>query len=167
MAEKVHANVALIVAMANNGVIGSRGGTPWYLPADLRHFKEVTMGHAIIMGRISYLSIGRLLPGRRSIIISRDTSFEVPGADIARSIDEALKLVKVEPKTFVIGGAEIFRQMLPYAATLHVTYVHADIPGDVVFRFNPDEWYETGCENHKVDEQNPYPYSFVTYQRRT
>ncbi|MDO8584898.1 MAG: dihydrofolate reductase [bacterium] len=158
--------LSFIVALDNRRGIGLKNGLPWTLPADLRHFKEVTMGHPIIMGRKTHESIGRALPGRKNIIITRQKDFVAPGCEVVQSFDEALVRAG-EGEVFVIGGGEIFAAVLPRAQKLYVTEVNHAFQADVYFpEFNKNEWREVSREPHAADEKNPYAYSFVVYERR-
>jgi dihydrofolate reductase len=161
--------VALIVAMADDRVIGRAGGLPWHLPADLAHFKKITMGHAIVMGRKTYESIGRPLPGRQTVVLTRQHDFAAaPTVIVAADLDQALQRVADDDEIFVVGGAEVYRQALPRAERIYVTRVHARVDGDVHFPdFDVRQWQlvdETHCE---VDDRNPLPYSFQVFQRAT
>ena len=160
--------VSLIVAAADNGVIGRRNELPWRLSADLRRFKELTMGHAIIMGRKTYESIGRPLPGRRMIIITRQPTFAAPSAEVVGSLDDALAAAvqQGEDEAFIIGGAEIFAQAMTRAERLFLTRVHAEVEGDVYFPpLDPKSWRQTAARRHDADANNEYPYSFEVYER--
>ncbi len=153
--------LSLIVAMAENGVIGRDGALPWHLPADLRRFKTLTMGHSMVMGRKTFESIGRVLPGRRSIVVSRDPEWRAEGAWTAPSLEAALALTATEAEVFVIGGAEIFRQALPRADRLYLTRVLAEVEGDVYFpELDASEWRLVSREEIAADEKNLYPTSF-------
>ena len=158
--------ISLIVAVAENGVIGSKNGLPWHLPADLKKFRQLTTGHAIIMGRKTWESIGRPLPERRMIVVTRDPA-KLAGAPVeAFASLEAALAAAGEGEVFVIGGGEVFREALPRAGRVYLTRVHAEIPGDVTF---PDlaesEWREVSREDHGADEKNPYSYTFLVYER--
>lgn len=158
--------LSIIVAIDKNRGIGQKNGLPWKLPADLKHFKEVTMGHPIIMGRKTYESIGRALPGRRNIIVTRNADFAAPGCEVVYGLDEALKLVG-GGDAFVIGGAEIFRQALPLAQNIYITEIHYEFPCDVFFpEFDMGEWREAERKLGVKDEKNPYDYWFVIYERK-
>lgn len=164
-------NIALIVAKSRNNVIGKQGGLPWYLPADLRHFKAVTTGHPVIMGRKTFESImaklGKPLPERTNIVISRSPKLAVPaGVIVMSSLQKAL--AAAGPGTvFVIGGAQVYERALPLANQLYITEVEADIPGDVYFpEFSSKVWHEVARQRHAQDQNNPYNYSFVTLRRR-
>lgn len=143
--------VSLLVAVARNGVIGNKGKLPWHLPADLKRFKELTMGHHIIMGRKTYESIGRLLPGRTTVIVTRRPDYHVPGAIVAHSLEEAIAACKGDDEIFVVGGAEIFREALPIAGRIYATEIHTEVEGDVFFpEWNKSDWKEIGrtrCQN--------------------
>lgn len=133
----VLAPLALIAAVARNGVIGKGGTLPWHVPEDLKHFKKLTEGHAIIMGRKTYDSIGRPLPRRRNIVVSRNPAAELPGCETASSLDEAIRLARgTDPCPFVIGGASLYEAALPLATEIHLTTIDQDVEGDVLF---PDD----------------------------
>lgn len=160
--------LSIIVAAAENGVIGRQGQLPWRLSADLRRFKQLTMGHAVLMGRKTYESIGRPLPGRRMIIITRQPGYCAAGAEIAHSLSAACGLAASadETEAFIIGGAEIFREALPHADRLYFTQVHTMIDGDVFFPpFDRADWRLTSQEEHPADAKNDYPFAFQTYER--
>jgi len=162
--------LSLIVAAAENGVIGRDNGLPWRLSADLRRFKKLTMGHPIVMGRKTYESIGRPLPGRTNIVITRNPEYVwacEPPQHTVGSLEAALALVDPSDECFVIGGAQIYALALPSADRLHLTRVHAEIEGDTRFpEITAATWTLTDSEAHPADEKNEYPYSFQTYARR-
>ena len=156
--------ILLVVARASNGVIGRDGGLPWHLPADLRHFKAVTMGTAMVMGRRTFESLPKLLPGRRHIVLTRDASWRAEGADVVHSPSQALALAGNEPVS-IIGGAEIFALLEPFATGVELTEIHADVPGDTVLpAFDPARWREVGREDHPAAEDRP-AFSFVRLER--
>jgi dihydrofolate reductase len=167
--------VSIIVAVSENGVIGRNGELPWRLSNDLRRFKEITMGHTVIMGRRTWESIGRPLPGRRMVVVSRQPGYRVESADveIATGLDEAIALAaaKGEVEAFVIGGAELYRSALPTADRLYVTLVKAEVEGDTYFPvkslddFDWSSWVIVNQEPHEADAKNEYPYVYVTLQR--
>jgi dihydrofolate reductase len=160
--------VSLIVAAAENGVIGRGNQLPWRLSADLQRFKQLTMGHAVIMGRRTFESIGRPLPGRRMIVVSRQGDFRPQGVQRVRSLDEACQAAAEhgDSEAMVIGGAEIFRQVLPAAERLYLTRVHAEPPGDVYFpALDWRQWRLISAESHGADAKNDYPFTFEIYQR--
>lgn len=140
--------LSIIAAIGDGGVIGREGALPWHIPEDLKRFKQLTMGHPIIMGRKTYESIGKPLPGRVNIVISRQEGYEAAGCEVFRSLEEAL--AKYEPQNpFVIGGAEIYRAALPLADRLHITEVKISTDGDVFFPdFDRSQWRETSREPH-------------------
>ena len=164
----------LIVAMSRNRVIGRNNKLPWYLPEDLRYFKEVTMHKPIIMGRRTFESIGRPLPGRLNIVVTSDPDWTCPaGAARAGSLDEAFRRAQAQAEIdgvdemVVIGGGQLYGEALPLMDRLYVTQVHADIEGDVYFpEVDWGLWEEVASQEHVASEQNPYPYSFVVYDRR-
>lgn len=157
--------VTLVVAMARNGVIGRAGGLPWRLPDDLRRFKALTMGKPVLMGRRTWASIGRPLPGRANLVMTRDPAFSAEGATVVRSFDEALAQAGTE--LMVIGGAEIYALAAPRASLVQLTAVDADIEGDTRLPpFDPGTWREIAREHHAADERHAYPMDFVTLERR-
>ena len=159
--------LALIVARARNGVIGRDNALPWHLPEDLAFFKRTTMTHPIIMGRKTWDSIGRPLPGRRSIVVTRNALWKAPGAERASSINAAVSACRAAPKAFVIGGAQLFAEALPLASELFVTEIDRDIDGDVVLpAFDPALWVETSREIQPPSGPEALPYAFVHYARR-
>lgn len=158
--------LSLIVAMADNRVIGRDNRLPWHLPADLKHFKALTMGKPVLMGRLTWESIGRPLPGRRNVVITRDRHYRASGCEVVGSVAEALHRLAASKEVMVIGGARLYEQTLPVADRLYITYIHADFDGDVRFpEFSPAEWRELAREDHGTDEKQPYAYSFVTLAR--
>jgi len=158
--------ICIIVAAAHNGVIGSDNRLPWHLPDDLKRFKALSLGKPVVMGRRTFESIGRPLPGRRNIVVSRRPGLAIAGAVVAHSLDAALAAADGAPEIVVIGGAEIFRQVLPRTDTIHLTRVHATVPGDAVFPgLDAGRWRETAVEHHAADERHAYAFDFVTLQR--
>ncbi len=160
--------LSIIVAAAENGVIGRDGQLPWRLAADLQRFKRLTMGHAVLMGRKTFESIGRPLPGRRMIVITRQPDYEAAGVEIAHSLEEAYRRAaeQGDNEAFIIGGAEIFRQALPHADRLYFTQVQATIDGDVFFPpFDRADWRLISQEEHPADAKNDHPFAFQTYER--
>jgi dihydrofolate reductase len=157
--------VTIVVARASNGAIGLGGGLPWRLPADMKHFKAVTMGTAMVMGRRTFESLPGLLPGRRHIVLTRDPQWRAEGAETARSPDEALSLAAETPVS-VIGGAEVIALLLPAADAIELTEVHAEPAADT-FLPGPDPlvWREVSREDHLAEAGRP-PYSFVRLERR-
>jgi dihydrofolate reductase len=161
--------ISLIAAASENNVIGNRGRIPWTLPDDLRHFRKVTEGHPVIMGRKTYESIGHPLPNRRNIVITRQKGFAAGACDVVSSLDEALLVADKdgEDDIFVIGGGEIYREALPRAERIYLTRVHAEVPGDAHFpEFHPDHWMEVSAQRHEADTEHAYPYTFLVYERR-
>jgi dihydrofolate reductase len=164
---------SLIVAIANNGVIGVDGDLPWKLSADLRRFKQLTMGHALIMGRKTYESIALrlpdgLLPGRTSIVVTRQDTYSVtPGAILANSVAAAIELASGDSEVFIIGGAEIYRAAMPLVDRMYVTAVDADVVGDTYFpAWERAQWQLTERSDHAADERNAFDYSFCVYERQ-
>jgi len=158
--------LSLIAAVGKDGVIGAGGKLPWKLPADLAHFKQVTMGHPIIMGRKTFESIGRTLPGRENIVVTRQHDYAAPGCVVVASLNEAFERTRDADEAFIIGGAELFRAALPRAAKLYLTRIDHDFEGDVFFpEFDPAEWREVSRREGIVDAQNPYPHVFLVFER--
>ncbi|MCB0650102.1 MAG: dihydrofolate reductase [Saprospiraceae bacterium] len=161
--------VSAIVAVAENGVIGRDNDIPWRLSNDLKYFKRTTLDHHIIMGRNNFLSIGRPLPQRTNIIITRNLFYAVDGCLIAHSVEEALGIAfeNGEEDAFIIGGAMIYELSMPYWDRLYLTRVHAEVEGDVFFpKLDMDEWELVSSENHHADEKNEYDYTFLVYERK-
>ncbi|WP_164115584.1 dihydrofolate reductase [Sphingorhabdus sp. Alg239-R122] len=157
--------IFLILARADNGVIGRDGALPWHLPADLKHFKALTMGKPMVMGRRTFESLPGLLPGRRHIVLTRDCGWQAEGAEPVASLEEAIKLADA-PEIAVIGGAEIYRLFLPHADRIELTEVHINADGDTVMElFCADTWEETARETHAAKTAFP-SYSFVTLRHR-
>lgn len=164
--------IAMIWAMANNGVIGRQNQLPWHLPNDLKYFKRLTSGKTVIMGRKTYESIGRPLPNRINIVISRADDFHAEGIKVVNSLPAALELAAAETlisgaeEVIVIGGAEIYNLCLPLAERLYVTLVHADVEGDAHFpEWDRQAYQEVGREDFSADGPNPYDYSFVVFDK--
>jgi len=165
-------NLAIIVAQAKNRVIGVNNKLPWHLPEDLRYFKQVTMAKPIIMGRNTYESIGRPLPGRTNIVISRQEAYAPEGVKVVSSLEaaielaESIALIDGASEAMVIGGGQIYAQALEKADRLYLTEVDAEIEGDAWFpEFSRDDWKEVGRENFSADGPNPYNYSFIVLDR--
>ncbi len=158
--------VTLILARARNGVIGAKGGLPWHLPEDLAFFKRTTMDHPIVMGRKTWESIGRLLPGRTTVIVTRRAGYTVPGAIVVHTLAAALETASSDDETFVIGGAELFAASLTLANRLYLTVVDADIAGDTFMpRFDLGAWQELSAKCFAADEKNPYSCRMTVYER--
>lgn len=157
--------ISIIAAVANNGVIGVNNTLPWHLPEDLKRFRALTMGHHIVMGRKTFESLGRLLPGRTTLIVSRNSDYEVSGALVARSLKEAVSRCKGDEEVFVIGGAQLYREALPVAHRLYLTEIDADFEGDVHFpEIDHSLWLETARESHTSDLG--LRFSYVTLNRK-
>lgn len=159
--------ISLIAAMANNRVIGKDNDMPWHMPADLKHFKSVTMGKPVVMGRKTFESIGRPLPGRQNVVISRNKEWQHDGVLVAQSTEEALSYLKDAPEIMIIGGGNIYEQFLPLATSLYLTFIDLDVDGDTFF---PDytkvaTWEQTDVQENSADEKNKHDYQFVTFKR--
>ncbi|MFM5654538.1 type 3 dihydrofolate reductase [Aeromonas veronii] len=161
--------ISMIAAMAHDRVIGKDNQMPWHLPADLAHFKRVTLGKPVLMGRKTFESIGRPLPGRRNLVISRNPDYQAEGIEVVGSVEAALALLtgsSVE-ELMVIGGGHLYAEMLPSADCLYLTQIDLAVEGDTRFpAFDDGQWQPVDCESHPADEKNPHPYSFETWQRR-
>ena len=158
--------ISIIVAMDANGVIGRDNELPWHLPADLQYFRKTTMGKPILMGRKTYESIGRPLPGRTNIVITRDSRYQAAGCVVVNSIDAAMDAAGEQDEIMVIGGAEFYRQVLPRTKTIYLTRIHAAFDGDTVFPELKDaDWREVERSDQAADEKNPHDYSFIRLDR--
>ena len=160
-------NISIIVAMAENRVIGIENRLPWHLPGDMKWFRRHTLGKPILMGRKTFESLGRPLPERHNIVITGDTAYQAAGATVVHSIDAALRAAGDVPEVMIIGGESFYRQMLPQADRLILTLVHADVAGDAWFpEFDWSEWRETERGDHPADDSNPYAFSFLILERQ-
>ncbi|MGA7966114.1 MAG: dihydrofolate reductase [Gammaproteobacteria bacterium] len=158
--------IVLVAAVAENGVIGQGGVMPWHLPADLAHFKRVTWGHPILMGRRTFEAIGRALPGRRNIVLTRDPDFSAPGIETASSLEQALERIGEAAQVMVIGGAELYRIALPLAQRIYLTRIHASPEGDTFFPdLIPTQWRQLERKTHPTDKLHPYALSFIELGR--
>lgn len=164
--------IALIWAMAQNRVIGRDNQLPWYLPEDLKYFKRITTGKPVIMGRKTHESIGRPLPNRTNIVVTRDRDYAAPGVKVVHSIEAAIDLARADTEisgveeVIVMGGAEIYAQALPWADRLYVTLVHAEVDGDATFpEIDLGAYREIAREDHPAEGPNPYDYSFLVLER--
>ncbi len=165
--------IVLIAAFAQNRVVGINNKLPWHLPEDLKYFKRTTTGKAIIMGRKTYDSIGRPLPNRTNIVITRNSDFKAEGVKVVSSLEAAIELAKevnyingIE-EVMIIGGASIYETALPIADRLYLTHVHADVKGDAYFpEVNFAQWQEVARDDHQASDNNPYDYSFVVYDKK-
>ncbi len=160
--------ISLLVALDEQGGIGIQNRLPWHLSADLKRFKELTMGHYILMGRRTYETIARSLPGRTMLVLTHDRSFKTDHAQIATSLQEAIDMAVAggESELFVIGGGQLFAQALPLAQRIYLTRVHASLPADAFFpAFDEHLWRKTCLSTHPADEKNEYPFSFYIFER--
>ena len=159
--------ISIIAAVADNGVIGVDNRLPWHLGADMKHFKTITTGHTILMGKNTYLSIGKALPNRRNIILSHSLK-SVEGCEVIASVDDLSKLgLADEEELIVIGGAHVYNQLLAKADNLYLTYVHVQADGNVRFpEIDLNHWHITYKEMHRADDKNDYDYTFVNYERK-
>jgi dihydrofolate reductase len=158
--------VSIVVAISENHVIGKDNKLLWHMPNDLKHFKEITTGHTVIMGRKTYESVGKPLPKRRNIIITRQ-AITIEGCEVVNSIEAALALCAGEQEVFIVGGAEIYKQAMRLTDRIYLTIIHKEFEGDSFFpEINNEEWKSVAREDHQPDEKNPLPYSFITYESR-
>jgi len=157
--------ISAVVAISENRAIGKDNKLLWYLPNDLKHFKNITTGHTVIMGRKTYESVGKPLPNRRNIIITRQ-DIKIEGCEVVNSIKAALELCKTEREVFIVGGAEIYKQSLHLTDRVYLTVVHKQFEGDSFFpEIKKTDWTQVSREDHQPDEKNSLPYSFITYER--
>lgn len=158
--------IILIAAMAKGRVIGNNNTMPWHLPADLKHFKRITTGHNVLMGRKTFDSIGKPLPNRRNIILTRDQQFSATGCNCVHDLEAAFLMDPLKP-LMVIGGAQIYTQCLPFASTMHLTYIDAELDGDTYFpQWDESKWRETERQFYAADDRNAYPMNFVTLEKK-
>lgn len=158
--------ITLVAAMARSRIIGRDGGMPWHLPADLAHFKRVTVNHPVVMGRKTFQSIGFALPRRRNIVITRQPNARFEGAEAAASLDEALRHLGSEESVMIIGGGQLYREALPMADAMELTFIDADVDGDTRFpEWSESEWREVSNQHRPADEGNPHDLRFVRLER--
>ena len=159
--------ISVIVAVAQNGVIGGGNTLLWHISEDLRRFKSITMGHPVIMGRRTFESVGRPLPGRTNVVVSRREDYTPEGVTVVRSLEEAFALFPQEEEIFVTGGGQIYAQAMPLADKLYLTTVEKDYDGDTRFPdWNRDEWRQVSCERHDCGKNYPYPFQFTDWVRK-
>ncbi|MFJ7745883.1 dihydrofolate reductase [Peribacillus sp. NPDC097295] len=160
--------ISLMVAMDENRLIGKNNALPWYLPADLQYFKRVTMGHPIVMGRKTFESIGRILPGRENVIVTRNHDFQVEGCTILHDVSEIKTFAdNSEQEVFVIGGAEIFQAILPVTDRLYITQIHEEFEGDTYFPvINETEWESVVTIPGVIDDKNIYAHDFIVLRKK-
>ncbi|MCP1727443.1 dihydrofolate reductase [Natronospira proteinivora] len=159
--------LVLVAAMTRNRVIGRDGGMPWHLPADLAHFKRVTLNHPVVMGRKTFESIGFALPKRRNVVVTRQSDVRFEGTETAGSLDEALERLADEDTVMVIGGGQLYREALPRATVLELTFIDTEVEGDTTFpEWSAEEWRETSREHRPADERNAHNMNFVRLVRR-
>jgi dihydrofolate reductase len=159
--------LSIVVAMAENGVIGVDNKLPWRLPADLKHFRAITMGHPVIMGRKTFESIGRALPGRRNIVVTRNSAYAREGVEVVHSVDEALERCAETNEAFLIGGAILYKEAISHCDRIYLTLVHVNIEGDAFFPpLETNHWQEIDRSPHLPDEHNPHAYDFIIYERK-
>ncbi|MAH02147.1 type 3 dihydrofolate reductase [Candidatus Woesearchaeota archaeon] len=158
--------ISLIAAMDKNRVIGKGGKLPWNLPADMKYFKDKTLGKPIIMGRKTYESLGKPLPNRTNIIITRDRDYKAEGCIVVHSAEEALKAAEGDEEVMIIGGSQIYKELLPKTNRMYLTIVDADFEGDTFFpEYDVKEWKETAYEEHERDAENQYNYTFLILEK--
>jgi dihydrofolate reductase len=159
--------VSLVVAAAENGAIGKDNALLWRLPDDLKFFKSITLGKPVLMGRKTFESIGRPLPGRQNVVITRQRQWTAEGCTVVNSLHDGFTSAGPAEEAMVIGGADIYAQALPLASTIYLTRVHVDIPGDVSFHYAEADWHETHRQLHPADDRHAHAFSFVTLTRRS
>lgn len=161
-------SLSMIAAVADNGVIGSQNALPWHIPEDLKHFKALTLDKTVIMGRKTYVSIGKALPRRRNIVITSNPEWRAGDAEVAHSLGDARKLSQGDGETMIIGGAAIYALALPFADQIYLTQVHADVAGDTLFpKLDMSDWWETERTSVAANKAGEFSYSFVTLTRRS
>jgi len=158
--------ITLIVAVADSGVIGRDNTLPWHLPEDLKRFKRLTMGKPIVMGRKTFESIGKPLPGRQNIVLTRDANYRRDGITVVHEVDAVLGAAGAAAEVMIIGGSDLFRLFLPRASRIHLTRVHADIEGDVMWPALDDTWSVIERETHAADERHAYAMTFEVWEKR-
>ncbi|MDD5146159.1 MAG: type 3 dihydrofolate reductase [Candidatus Pacebacteria bacterium] len=159
--------ISIIAAVADNMVIGKNNALPWHLPADFEYFKKVSLGKPIIMGARTFESIGKALPGRTNIVLSNNPSYRADGCLVASDLEAALKLAEPADEVMIGGGASVYKQFLPLADKMYLTFVHHNFEGDTFFpEFDNNHWQEIFREDRKADEKNSYAYSFVVFERK-
>ena len=159
--------LSLVVAASSNNVIGRDGGLPWHLPDDLRQFKRLTTGKAVIMGRSTYESIGRPLPDRRNIVMTRNTDYVADGCDVVSSVSEAMDAVEGAEEVMIIGGGQVYRDFLPLADRIYLTRVQAEVEGDTYFpEIDEGVWRLVSSEHHAADEKHCYAFDVMVFERR-
>jgi len=159
--------ISIIAAMAKNRVIGYENRLPWRLPADLQHFKQITMGKPMIMGRKTWESLPGLLPGRPHIVVTRNPDFSAEGAKVVHSLEEGFDAACHAEEIMIVGGANLYAQTLSHAHRMYLTQIEAEVEGDARFPpYDTDEWRETAREAHRADENNPYDYQFITLEKQ-
>ena len=159
--------ISILVAMASNRTIGINNTLPWRIPEDLKHFKALTMGHHMIMGRKTFDAIGKPLPGRTTVVVTRNRGLKIEGCIIAHSLHEALAACTGDEEVFIIGGAEIYMQAMPLTDTLYITEIQQDVEGDAHFpELNKNAWQEVARERRSQTEPQALEYHFVTYRRK-
>jgi len=161
-------SLSIAVAVGENFAIGKNNQLLWHMPADLKFFKQTTSGHTVVMGRKTFDSVGRPLPNRRNIVITRDPELKIDGAEVVNSLDEAISITKNEEKSiFIVGGAEIYRQALPKTAILYLTTIHHTFDADTFFpKIDRNDWNVISSDSHKADEKNKYDYTFEVLKRK-
>lgn len=162
--------ISILVAYDKQGVIGKQNELPWYLPADLKRFKQLTVGHPVVMGRKTFDSIikrlSHPLPDRTNVVLTRDLKFNYSGVTVVHDLDTALAMLQTEGEVFVVGGAEIFKQTMALTDRIYATEINAEVDGNVFFpKFDRVDWQEVERSEHKADEKNSYDYAFVIYER--
>jgi len=159
--------ISIIVAIGNNWVVGCKNALPWNLPADMRHFRQLTLGKPVIMGQKTFESIGKTLAGRTNIILTLDKNFQAPDCLVAHSIEEALRLAENKEEVMIIGGVSIYKQFLPLANRLYLTLIEGDFEGDAFFpEFDYGDWNEIERIKNESDKNNPYKYTFLTLEAK-
>ncbi|MDR9374880.1 MAG: dihydrofolate reductase [Schleiferiaceae bacterium] len=159
-------NLTMIAALAENRVIGKDNQLIWRFPNDLKRFKKLTLGHHVLMGRKTFESVNRPLPGRTNVVITQQKDYQAPGCIVVHTLEEALRKAENDPQPFVIGGAKIYELALPYTDSMELTYIHHAYKGDTYFpEWDPQKWQLTAREAHPADEKHPHAFEYRTYQK--
>ncbi|MGY3055150.1 dihydrofolate reductase [Pedobacter sp. UYEF25] len=160
--------ISIAVAVSENYAIGKKNQLLWHMPADLKFFKQTTSGHTVVMGRKTFDSVGKPLPNRQNIIVTRRTDLRIPGVQVVNSLEEAISSAEsIDSEIFIVGGAEIYREALPKVQRIYLTTIHHTFDADTFFpKLNMDDWEQVSSESHKADEKNTYDYTFAVLERK-
>ena len=159
--------IVIVAALSQNGIIGQAGDLPWKMPADLKHFRQLSLGKIVIMGRKTFDSLKKTLSGRKHVVLSRDKNYHPSGVRVARSLSQVLTMIEKEKEVVIAGGASVYQQFLPLADKMYLTMIQTKLKGDTSFPdYASEKWEEKGRKDYPADRKNPFPYSFITLVRR-